>query len=97
MGPALREGDDVLVDPEAYGGAEPKEGHIVVARHPYRTGVRIIKRVGRVLGNDRFILTGDNPTESTDSSIFGSLPSSHILGRVTFRLPAVRYRRKRSG
>lgn len=80
-------GDQVLVDPQACAKAGPREGDIVIARHPYRTDVWLVKRVVGVLDDGRCLLAGDNPEESTDSRLFGAMPRSYILGRVVFRLP----------
>jgi len=85
MAPLLRPGDEVLVDMRAYRQMRPCLGDIVVARHPYRSDLLLIKRVAQVLENGSCTLEGDNPTESTDSRAFGSLPPECILGRVTSR------------
>jgi nickel-type superoxide dismutase maturation protease len=85
MAPLLEPGDELLVDLRAYRRILPCPGDIVVARHPYRTDLRLVKRVAEVLDNGHCILEGDNPTESTDSQIFGPLPPQYILGRVTSR------------
>jgi len=85
MTPLLNPGDEVLIDPRAFRRSAPRQGDIVVARHPYRTDLRLVKRVAAVLENGSCILEGDNPAESTDSRSFGALPPHHILGRVTSR------------
>ncbi len=87
MLPALRPGDEVLVNLTAYRRAIPRPGDIVLARHPHRRDVRVIKRIESVLDDDRFRLSGDNPSESTDSRSFGAVPGEQILGQVTSRLP----------
>ena len=84
MQPLLKAGDEVLVDPGAYRRSDPQVGEIVVARHPSRTDVRLIKRVAAVV-NNRYVLKGDNPAESTDSRSFGPVSAQHILGKVTHR------------
>ena len=85
MAPLLEPGDEVLVDTRAYRRTSPHPGDLVVARHPYRTDLLLIKRVARVLENGYCVLEGDNPSESTDSRAFGSLSPERILGRVTSR------------
>jgi nickel-type superoxide dismutase maturation protease len=85
MATLLEPGDEVLVDPRAYRQKPPRPGDLVVARHPYRTDLLLIKRVARVLENGYCALEGDNPAESTDSRAFGSLSPERILGRVTSR------------
>ncbi|PIE35338.1 nickel-type superoxide dismutase maturation protease [candidate division KSB3 bacterium] len=85
MTPLLKPGDEILIDPRAYRRHSPCVGDIVVARHPYRMDVRVIKRVAQVLNNDRYDLQGDNSIASTDSRSFGVVPRQHILGQVTSR------------
>jgi nickel-type superoxide dismutase maturation protease len=85
MSPLLQPGDEVLIDPRAYRYQAPRPGDVVVVRHPYRTDVRLIKRVAAILEDGRCRLEGDNPAESTDSRAFGSVSAEHIVGRVTSR------------
>ena len=85
MLPLLKSGDEVLVNPHAYRRALPQPGDIVVAQHPFRQDVRLIKRVTDVLDNGRYVLKGDNPAESTDSRAFGAISANHIIGQVTSR------------
>ena len=85
MAPLLKPGDEVLIDPRAYRRTPPRTDDIVVARHPYRTDLRLVKRVTEVLETGHCHVQGDNPAESTDSRIYGPLPPERILGRVTSR------------
>ncbi|RME41320.1 MAG: nickel-type superoxide dismutase maturation protease [Caldilineae bacterium] len=85
MRPLLEPGDEVLVDPRAYRRTPPQIGDVVIARHPFRRDVRLIKRVTKVLDGDRYELRGDNPAASTDSRTFGAVPRRHLLGKVTAR------------
>jgi nickel-type superoxide dismutase maturation protease len=85
MAPLLQAGDHVLVDWRAYRSRSPRPGDIIVAQHPYRRDLRIVKRVASVLDNGYCVLEGHNPIESTDSRAFGPLPPDKILGRVTSR------------
>lgn len=87
MIPLLKPDDEVLVDPRAYRSRPPQPNDIVVARHPYKVGVHIIKRVVALQGDGRICLEGDNPLESTDSRSFGTVSAAYILGRVTSRFP----------
>lgn len=82
MSPLLDPGDLVWANPYAFEHDRPKEGQIVVTRHPYRRDIFLVKRVVRVLEGESLILGGDNPEESTDSRIFGPLPRSLILGQA---------------
>lgn len=85
MLPLLNLGDEVLVDPKAYLHFRPRPDDIVVAQHPNRRNVRLIKRVTTVNDNGDCYLAGDNRLESTDSRTFGPVSAANILGRVTSR------------
>lgn len=86
MRPTLEPGDHVLVDPRAYRRRPPRIGDVVLARHPYRRGVEVVKRLGATLPDGRLLLAGDNPEESTDSRAFGAVPIDRLRGRVVLRL-----------
>lgn len=83
MFPLLKPGDEVLLDPGAYRHCPPRPGDIVVARHPYQTNLRLIKRVAAVLPNGDCDLRSDNPDGATDSRTLGAIPAGKIMGRVT--------------
>ncbi len=87
MAPLLKPGDEVLVNPGAYRRMPPKPGDIVVSHHPYRTDLRLVKRVAAVLSDGSCLIKGDNPSESTDSRSFGAVAPEQILGQVTSRFP----------
>jgi nickel-type superoxide dismutase maturation protease len=87
MRPTLSSGDHVLVDPGAYRSSPPRVGDVVLARHPFRRDVEMVKRVRDTLPGARFVLAGDNPAESTDSRTLGSVPLELIRGRVVLRFP----------
>lgn len=82
MLPSLRSGDRVLIDPKA----SVKPGDVVLARHPYKSSVRILKRLTSIESDGRFCLSGDNPDDSADSRTFGSISDSDVLGKVIARL-----------
>jgi len=82
MLPTLSDGDVVLLAP----GSAADTGDIVLARHPYKTSVRLIKRVKGKTAEGQLTLAGDNPAESTDSRTFGAVPEKDILGKVVCRL-----------
>lgn len=86
MSPTLENGDVVLIDKHS----EIAEGAIVLADHPYKKSVKILKRLTGFSENGEMILSGDNPDESTDSRTFGSVPLKNFRGVVTSRLAKAR-------
>ena len=94
MEPALRPGDWLVVRRTIATGRplRVRAGQIVVARHPGRPGLLIVKRaVRREPGG--WWLASDNPaTGAVDSRAFGVVPPSLIEGRVLWR-----FRRGRGG
>jgi nickel-type superoxide dismutase maturation protease len=87
MVPLLKPGEQILVDPQAYLDSLPEINDVVVAIHPSRSDLQIIKRVALVQEDGSCFLKGDNPGESTDSRSFGFISGEQILGKVTSRLP----------
>ena len=61
-------------------------GDIVLAKHPMKTDVVVIKRILRVEPDGRLFLVGDNPdpTASEDSHNFGPVKPDHVQA-VMFR------------
>jgi len=84
MLPALRPGERALFDRLAYAREGPEVGDIVLARHPARPGVRMIKRVTDRAGLSagECWLLGDNEGESTDSRTLGAFLRPDIVGRA---------------
>jgi len=82
MWPTLDDGNTVLVKRTQTVG----DGDIVLANHPYKSSVKIVKRVAEILPDGALILKGDNPVESTDSRSFGSVSKGDVVGRVVCRL-----------
>ncbi len=83
MYPTYRDGDEVEVDIDAYAdGALPDPGDIVLATHPFKRGVHIVKRVRELTAEGRVFLVGDASVESSDSRSFGALRPEQILGKV---------------
>ncbi|CAN5292695.1 nickel-type superoxide dismutase maturation protease [soil metagenome] len=82
MFPALKNGDLILINP--YDDLEI--GDIVLARHPFKQSVKIIKRIAEILPEEKYILLGDNLPESTDSRSFGAIQAKDILGKAVCRL-----------
>jgi nickel-type superoxide dismutase maturation protease len=82
MLPVLREGEQVVVDKNA----KIKVGDIVIARHPFKKSVVMIKRVREIDEKGNYFLLGDNPDESEDSRAFGAVSIEYIKGKVVSRL-----------
>lgn len=81
MLPELKDGDEVLVNPN-----EPYQiGDIVVAQHPFKQSVVLIKRISEIDESSVYLI-GDNPAESTDSRTLGKIPRKDILGKVVHLL-----------
>jgi nickel-type superoxide dismutase maturation protease len=87
MEPALHPGDWLLVGRTMAAGRllRVRAGQIVVARHPGRPGVLIVKRAARHEPGGWW-LASDNPEAgAVDSRAFGVVPPSLIEGRVLWR------------
>lgn len=82
MLPTLKGGDAVMIERNA----SVSIGDIVLAQHPYKQSVKILKRVESIDAGGRYSLVGDNPDESTDSRTFGAVPLESIYGRVVCRV-----------
>ena len=86
MEPALRPGDWLLVRRTR----RIRPGQIVLARHPQRPDLLLVKRAARRV-DDGWWLESDNPAAgAVDSRAFGVVPPALIEGRML-----VRYRRGR--
>ncbi|XGB43795.1 MAG: nickel-type superoxide dismutase maturation protease [Nodosilinea sp. LVE1205-7] len=86
MVPLLQPGEEVLVNPHGYHRTLPQPGDLVVARHPQRPDLKLIKWVVYGQGN-RYFIAGLNQAASTDSRSFGLVPRENLLGRVVCRFP----------
>jgi len=82
MLPTLKEGDAVMILPTK----SIAPGDVVLANHPYKSSVKILKRVSEINDDGRYLLIGDNPAESTDSRAFGSLSIEYIQGKAVCRM-----------
>lgn len=85
MLPALRPGDWLLVDPDAYRGRDPQRGEVVVVPDPRLPSRWLVKRVETIEPDGRLRLAGDNPAGSTDSRVFGPIERSELVGRAWVR------------
>jgi len=94
MEPALHPGDWLVVYRTIDRGRplRVRPGQVVVARHPERPDMLIVKRAAR-RERDGWWLTSDNPAAgAVDSRVFGAVPLALIEGRMLLR-----YRRGRPG
>lgn len=82
MLPGLRPGDWLVVRD----GARPAPGDVVVAEHPERRGLLIVKRVAHRTA-DGWWLESDNQRARgrQDSWDFGPVPGAQVRGRVIAR------------
>ena len=60
----------------------PEVGDVVVARHPFRANMLLVKRI-RSIGPDGYELVGDAAHGSEDSRGLGLFPLTRIVGVVT--------------
>jgi nickel-type superoxide dismutase maturation protease len=86
MEPLLRDGDWILVDPDAFRRRPPRSGDLVVVPDPRKSSRVLVKRVVRADPGGSLELAGDNPAASTDSRRFGRVDPGDVIGR-----PWVRY------
>lgn len=82
MLPLLKPGDEILIDPYAYHRYLPQIDDIIVAKHPQKRQLTIVKRITAIKDNQYFLM-GDNRNASTDSHDWGTIELSNIYGRVT--------------
>lgn len=84
MEPTFREGQTLLVSSIPYLFRQPGIGDIVVVKDP-RDGRLLLKRIvtfvpSRIRPREEYFVSGDNPSASTDSRIFGPITNKNILG-----------------
>ena len=79
MWPNFHDGDEVEFS--ALGDDELKVGDVVVAAHPLKPSVVVVKRISKLVPPDRLFLVGDNPdpTASEDSHNFGPVARSAVV------------------
>ncbi|WP_433239314.1 nickel-type superoxide dismutase maturation protease [Actinomadura nitritigenes] len=82
MLPALAPGDWLVV----LAGVRPRPGDVVIARHPERADVLIVKRVAHRSGTGWWLESDNQRARGRrDSWDFGAVPDGHVLGRVVAR------------
>src|SRR3954449_4304476 len=82
MAPAIRHGDQLLVDVRSV-RRPARAGDVVMVRLPDRP--LSVKRVTRTAA-DHVWVEGDNSFGSTDSRDLGAVPADDVVGRVLVRL-----------
>ena len=85
MQPLLQPGEEVVINPDAYKKALPQVNDVVVAIHPSKESLEIVKRISSISEDGKFFLLGDNLDCSTDSRSFGTVSLENIVGKVTSR------------
>lgn len=81
MSPTLREGDWLLVDPEAYRTRPPRSGELVLAETPDGP---VVKRVEGTSEGSQLLLGGDAPSVAHHRHDL-VVPASAVSGRPWFR------------
>ncbi len=81
MRPTLEPGDWLLVDPRAYAARRPRPSDLVAVPDPTEPARWLVKRVVDLDADGWLELRGDNPDESTDSRIFGTVDPQSVIGR----------------
>jgi signal peptidase I len=83
MYPTLAPGERVLFDTLAYRLERPQRGDVVLARHPTRSPLKLVKRVAAVPG-DRATVEGDDwhVEEAPDPDVSRSEESGGVLRQV---------------
>lgn len=82
MLPTLAAGQFVLVDEQR----TPVAGELAVARHPFEPDLLVVKRVGTIEPDGRFVLVSDNAEAGTDSRSWGPIDPQAVEGTVTMLL-----------
>jgi nickel-type superoxide dismutase maturation protease len=85
MEPTLRDGDWLLVDPDAYRLRKPRPGELIVAPDPRAPERVVVKRVAFVDADERLRVGGDHPAHASDIEAVGPLVASALIGRPWFR------------
>lgn len=82
MLPLLKDGDQVIVKKNA----NFKNGDLVIAWHPFKKNVELIKRISEIDDRGNVTLLSENLDEGQDSRSFGAVSIECIKGKVIARL-----------
>jgi nickel-type superoxide dismutase maturation protease len=82
MWPTYVDGDELLA--EQYDSQPLEVSDIIVAKHPLKPSVTVVKRLREFLPDGRLFLEGDNPdpTASEDSHSFGPVHLDQIIATI---------------
>ncbi len=81
MSPNYKDGD-VLDFYEINSATEIEVGDLVVFNHPFKSQLKLFKRITKIKDEDKIFVEGDNPDplSSDDSHNFGFISIKDILG-----------------
>ncbi len=82
MLPTLVPGQFVLVDRDRL----PKVDELALARHPNEEDLLVVKRIGSITDDGRYVLSSDNEAAGTDSRTWGPVAADALQGTVTHLL-----------
>ena len=84
MWPKFRDGQ-ILQFVEVHSEMRFESGDVVLAHHPLKEDVLLVKRIHRIEPDGRLFLTGDqpDPTSSEDSHNFGPVSRENVVARWT--------------
>jgi nickel-type superoxide dismutase maturation protease len=80
MLPTFKNGDEILVSITKTFSV----GDVVYTKHPFKSSLKIIKRISKFEDDGSVFILGDNLADSTDSRTFGAIPKDNIIGKVAF-------------
>lgn len=82
MSPTLENGEKIFIK----SAKKIEVGDIVLAKHPYKKSVKILKRVAEITEDGKLNLIGDNPSESSDTRSFGLILTENVIGKAVSKL-----------
>jgi nickel-type superoxide dismutase maturation protease len=86
MLPELRPGDRLVVESWTFARRTPRAGEVVLAADPRRPQRELIKRIASVDASGGWVqVAGDAADASTDSRVFGALPTAGLRWRAVLR------------
>jgi nickel-type superoxide dismutase maturation protease len=99
MEPELRPGDWLLVRRRIRAGRPPRirPGQLVIARHPARPELLLVKRAGLRTASGWWLVSANPGAGAVDSRHFGPVTPALIEGRVLLRYRSARGRQTPPG